>query len=254
MSQDISINYDKEPVEGFGKTIFKKLGWKEGQAVGKRPREDVKIQFNDSLRPPRLGLGAEQPISKKKELLSIGSKVKIIKGKDKDIEAVVIDLFDQYAKLELPSGHTVTLTLNDLEPYVHNTPSQQTELTKSPETHRRRRLKWVLPGILIRVIDRKIHRGRLYNLKFKVSDVLDDYRFTIIGRDSILYDDLSEKHIETVIPPIGSSVMILRGDHRGHLGKLLQRDRKRNSVLIHSTEDGNTLTLTQDDISEVSLD
>jgi ribosomal protein L24 len=247
MSSD--VNYEKEPVEGFGLTIFKKLGWREGQAVGKRPREDVKIQFNDSLRPPRLGLGAEQPISKKKEMLSIGSKVLITRGKDKGMNAVLLDLVDQYAKLELPSGHIMTVTLSDIEPYIENTYTEE----PLPDNSCRRRLRWVLPGIIVRVINKKIHKGRLYNLKLKVSDVLDDFRFTLLGKDSILYDDLSEKHVETVIPSTGSNVMILKGPHRASIGKLLERDRKRDFVIVHS-EDGSTLNLRQDDISEVSLD
>jgi hypothetical protein len=48
-------------------------------------------------------------------------------------------------------------------------------------------------------------------------------------------------------------VMILKGPHRASIGKLLERDRKRDFVIVHS-EDGSTLNLRQDDISEVSLD
>jgi hypothetical protein len=175
--------------------------------------------------------------------------VLITRGKDKGMNAVLLDLVDQYAKLELPSGHIMTVTLSDIEPYIENTYTEE----PLPDNSCRRRLRWVLPGIIVRVINKKIHKGRLYNLKLKVSDVLDDFRFTLLGKDSILYDDLSEKHVETVIPSTGSNVMILKGPHRASIGKLLERDRKRNFVIVHS-EDGSTLNLRQDDISEVSLD
>jgi hypothetical protein len=37
----------------------------------------------------------------------------------------------------------------------------------------RKPLKWViLPGLIVRVISKKVHQGRLYNKKLRVTDVL----------------------------------------------------------------------------------
>jgi hypothetical protein len=38
----------------------------------------------------------------------------------------------------------------------------------------------VLPGIIVRVISKKIENGKLYNQKMRVADVLSHYDFTLI--------------------------------------------------------------------------
>lgn len=44
----------------------------------------------------------------------------------------------------------------------------------------KKKLKWVLPGIIVRVISKKVEGGKLYNKKMKVADVLNKYQFTLV--------------------------------------------------------------------------
>jgi len=44
-------------------------------------------------------------------------------------------------------------------------------------TEQRKKLKWVIPGIVIRVVSKKVAGGKLYNKKLRVADVLSSYQF-----------------------------------------------------------------------------
>lgn len=64
-------------------------------------------------------------------------------------------------------------------------------------------MKWVIPGIIIRVVSKKVADGKLYNKKLRVTDVLSSYQFLSVpieGTDLNVYDNIREKDIETVMP------------------------------------------------------
>ncbi len=83
----------------------------------------------------------------------------------------------------------------------------------------------MLPGLLVRVISKKVAKGKLYNSKVRITDVLSDSRFLAVplqGESMVVYDDLREKDIETVIPrENGQEVCILKGEYKGEHGKML---------------------------------
>ena len=46
-------------------------------------------------------------------------------------------------------------------------------------------------------------------------------------------NDLREKELETVIPrELNSEVIVLSGEHRGEVGKMLSRDKKKDEVIV----------------------
>jgi len=50
--------------------------------------------------------------------------------------------------------------------------------SRSSEKNRddkKKKLKWVIPGIIIRVVSKKVAHGKLYNKKLKVTDVVNSY-------------------------------------------------------------------------------
>jgi len=67
--------------------------------------------------------------------------------------------------------------------------------------------------------------------------------------DSTLSQDFKEKDLETVIPEIGREVLILKGIHRGEPAKLLERDKKKNKVVLQIIQDLSIVEMTQDDCS-----
>lgn len=46
---------------------------------------------------------------------------------------------------------------------------------------KRKALKWVVPGIIVRVISKKVEGGKLYNKKMRVADVHNHYKFTLVA-------------------------------------------------------------------------
>jgi ribosomal protein S4E len=90
---------------------------------------------------------------------------------------------------------------------------------------------------VFRVISKKIENGKLYNKKLRVIDVLNDSKFSATPINSsshlIVYTELREKDIETVIPKDqNEEVLILKGEFKGETGKILSRDRKKDEVIL----------------------
>jgi len=52
-------------------------------------------------------------------------------------------------------------------------------------------------------------------------------------KETIVFDDLREKDLETVLPKDHNQpVAILKGEFKGEIGKILNRDRKKDEVTI----------------------
>ncbi|CDW79585.1 g patch domain and kow motifs-containing [Stylonychia lemnae] len=120
-----------------------------------------------------------------------------------------------------------------------------------------KKLKWILPGLIVRVISKKIEEGKLYNTKLKVTDVLNESRFLAVplqadSSSKRVYDDLREKDLETVLPrDLNEPVAVLKGEFRGETGKILSKDKKKDQVVIQV---GLTdiVTVSQDDCCQIS--
>jgi len=61
---------------------------------------------------------------------------------------------------------------------------------------------------------------------------------------------MSQDDLETVVPAVGSRVMIIKPKHpsRGHIAIVLQRDRDKEKVTVQSEEESETTTLRFDDV------
>ena len=83
---------------------------------------------------------------------------------------------------------------------------------------------WVRESLRVRVVDKRIARGQLYNKKGVVVDVSGADDFSIRMDDSgKLHDGLTHAHVETALPKRGGVVMVLAGPHRLRRGTLLER-------------------------------
>lgn len=45
--------------------------------------------------------------------------------------------------------------------------------------------------------------GKLYNMKVKVTDILNLYKFSVLTNKGDIFEDLREKDVETILPEIG---------------------------------------------------
>lgn len=115
----------------------------------------------------------------------------------------------------------------------------------------KRKLTWVEPGILVRVISKEYSAGKLYTKKVRVQDVFDSFTFTVeLPETGQMFDTLTEDDIETVMPSMEGMLKIVYGEHKGEVGKLLERNKKANKVVVQlSNDEMSIVSCTQDDCS-----
>ena len=89
----------------------------------------------------------------------------------------------------------------------------------------------MIPGLKVRIKNKHFQNGELYNCKTFIEDVLDTHKFTIRVQNRII-EDLCEKDIQTIIPPLGSNVRIVKGEHKGEISKLLSKDRNTATIQL----------------------
>lgn len=110
---------------------------------------------------------------------------------------------------------------------------------------------WLLPNIRVRVVSRKIARGRQYKQKGLVVDVTrGGTEATLHMSDGELIEHVPERYLETALPKMGGNAVVLTGQHRFEKGRLLERSSELGNCVLQMFEDMNVLTLSLDDIAE----
>ena len=110
---------------------------------------------------------------------------------------------------------------------------------------------WLTPNIRVRVVSKKIAKGRQFKQKGVVVDVLNR------GADAVLHMDngdiierIPERYLETALPKVGGHVIVLTGSSQFSKGKLLERNSQEGKGVIQFYEDMNVLQLSLDDMAE----
>lgn len=83
---------------------------------------------------------------------------------------------------------------------------------------------WICVGIIVKVLDKQVGEGRYYKKKGKVSSLVSEYVGIVDMLESGDQLQLDEDDLQTVLPALGKTVMILKGHHRGQLASLLAID------------------------------
>lgn len=78
--------------------------------------------------------------------------------------------------------------------------------------------EWLARGIIVRVLDKNIDRGKWYQQKGEVVEVRGKKGLIAFDRDEVWVD---QRDIETVIPKVGQEVRVLKGSYRKCKGILL---------------------------------
>jgi len=79
---------------------------------------------------------------------------------------------------------------------------------------------WLIPGLIVKVMNKKVADGSYYGKKGTVIGVVDLYVGIVQMLDSNIKLRVDQAHLETVIPAIGSDIAIVIGEHRGKVGIL----------------------------------
>jgi len=270
--------YANVPVSSFGEMLLRKLGWKEGHGLGKSNKKGLVQPIEFIPRHQRLGLGARAIPTMKirggdkglregsekgklnssnykyldekiKDRTKPGTEVVINKGKYEGMYGRVLG-YDENSETIL----CVELLANDQKIKIHkddvSIPVNEEKKNSPKEKHKRdkAKLKWVLPGILVRVISKDYAGGKYYNRKLGVEDVPDKWSFVLVTESGNFLENLMEDDIETVMPQLMEDVIIVKGKNRGEVGKLLIRDKKKDEVRIQLYDNSDIVyKCTQDD-------
>lgn len=270
--------YENNPIDNFGKNMLYKMGWKDNTAIGRTNKGLIKpIEFIP--RQKGLGLGAiplkiVMPTKKSHDQNEAkqnfcGSKVKITEGLHKDLKGILIDYIEDLRTFLHENEYiNVQLKLNDQVVKVKSLhlklydEGESTRKSRSKSKSRKNKkekvrgktrsdkvLKWIVPNIKVRIISRKRLDGKYYNTKAIVNDICDHHSFSVVTSDGLVFSEFKEKDLETVIPRLDDDVLILKGEYKSEVAKLLSRDRKNDKVMVQPYTDMTLICLSQDDVT-----
>lgn len=111
---------------------------------------------------------------------------------------------------------------------------------------------WIKPQLRVRFIDDKYKKGRYFNQKMVVYDVMSSKHCSCKTDDGKYLDDISPSMLETVIPRDENAyVMIVQGKYSGELCTILKKDKSKCVATVQFLSDRNqALKIEYDSICE----
>ncbi|KAM9341827.1 G-patch domain and KOW motifs-containing protein [Pholidichthys leucotaenia] len=92
---------------------------------------------------------------------------------------------------------------------------------------------WLQRDLKVRFIDKAFREGRYYNSKMQVEDVLTPFTCVCRTEEGRLLDDVKQDMLETIVPKSeNDSIMVVLGEHRGQVGRILQRDKNKCRAMV----------------------
>lgn len=110
--------------------------------------------------------------------------------------------------------------------------------------------------MVVRIVSKSYNKGDYYCKKVRLLEVHSEKDIVARSLDNakILYN-IEQRMLETVMPPNGSRVLILRGDLRGSVALLLSRDSKTEKAQVQLEDDHSLLrSFSFDDITQYQVD
>lgn len=127
-------------------------------------------------------------------------------------------------------------------------PSKKQKVDYENELDDVRKKNWIRKDILVRIISKKVSKGKYYKRKAIINKVYDKFTAEVEILDSgpderdggdIL--EIDQEHLETVVPKEGKKVKVLNGIGRGELAILLSADHDKCRGKLELVEDGTIL-------------
>ncbi|KAJ4921318.1 hypothetical protein JOQ06_022682 [Pogonophryne albipinna] len=239
-------DYACVPVEAYGIAMLKGMGWNKEEGIGRTFKQHV-MPIESQLRPKGLGLGADRAAikdlepTKHKRPPKPGAHKELygkIEGLDPDNARVVVKLAIGGRSATI-SQHAVKLV--GRTEYEKNckdlTRLKSSQDRDKPPVKEARRPppppSWLQRDLKVRFIDKSFKGGKYYNSKMCVEDVLSPSTCICRTDEGRLIDDVKQGMLETIIPKLESeSIMVVLGEHRGQVGRILQRDKNKCRAMV----------------------
>ncbi|XP_003342300.2 G-patch domain and KOW motifs-containing protein-like [Monodelphis domestica] len=276
----VGADYEAVPVEAYGLAMLRGMGWKPGEGIGRTFKQVVKPRENP-LRPKGLGLGASlapspapappgnKRASEEPEGLAPGRAVLVLAGPHRGLYGKVEGLDPDNARAVVrlaASGQAATLSEYVLRPVSCQEYEKQAkgpgrppgdpqaggagqgakkkgQKRKQPPTTPH----WLRRDLRVRFVDKRHHKGRYYNTKMIIEDVLSPDTCVCRTDEGRLLEGLREDMLETLIPKEEkATVMVVLGPQRGQVGRILARDKERSQALVQLLQEGEGTVLRLD--------
>jgi len=211
--------YETITVEKFGEALLRGMGWKPGMQVGLNGRGLAK-PHELIPRPRGLGLGA-LPSQKDKEQQKKEEKAERSRAMKSDSKN---------------QSRTKDPPLRE-EQEKRSSNSSRSESNRSRKSSPPPRDDtWLRPGITVRVISKKLEKGKLYCKRVQILDVISRTRCSILSDGSVV-EDVRESMLETALPKAGGNVIVVSGRNKGRKGTLQERNSKKDRVIVQHEDD-----------------
>eukprot|EP00903_Cladosiphon_okamuranus_P006907 g6722.t1 len=97
---------------------------------------------------------------------------------------------------------------------------------------------WLRPGIIVKVMNKKVGGGKYYKKKARLRKVVERYVGEVKMLDSGDRLRVDQDDLETVIPAVGGELLIVNGRCRGERATLLSLDTDAFAASVRVTSDG----------------
>lgn len=111
---------------------------------------------------------------------------------------------------------------------------------------------WLREGIRVKIVSRSIGGSKAYLQKGTVLDVYARGQATVRLDDRTVLDKVGERHVETIVPAVGSMCVVLLGEYKGQHATLLEKRRDDQRVIVQLSDDLEVVELDMDYISALS--
>ncbi|XP_052780310.1 G-patch domain and KOW motifs-containing protein-like [Mya arenaria] len=136
--------------------------------------------------------------------------------------------------------------------YDDDRPESSSSYTNGSGSSQRAPPLWLKPNLRVRLVDEHFKKGKYFNTKLVIVDVMDRDHCVCKTEEGKILEDISQTMLETVVPRSDSSyVSIISGKHRGQLAHVLERDKRKYLATLQLLSDRDTvLQLDYDSICE----
>ena len=112
---------------------------------------------------------------------------------------------------------------------------------------------WLAGHIMVKVVDKHLHSGKLYLKKAEIIEVSQPKVCTLYSRDTRKYhSDVHQSQLETVVPQEeGARVLVVQGQYKGQRARLLKRSKDAQVAVVQFLSDlSQVVKLPFDDLSQ----
>ncbi|KAL2917505.1 hypothetical protein HK105_202786 [Polyrhizophydium stewartii] len=131
---------------------------------------------------------------------------------------------------------------------VYETPAPPTPVVAKPKR------SWLQPRLRVRIVSKSLRKGRLFNSRAIIDDVvrIGECMLRIEGSGEIV-DEVYDRQLETCLPNVGRPVKVVDHADRqliGMTGELLEKDSRKERAVVRLDHDDSIETFTFDEVCD----